>query len=153
TFIGVGAVFLYVLYRFPSGTGRRALYTHGNHRLEMIWTAVPGLLLLLLAIRQIPAWARVKLQNVDEETASKSLQLEVTARQWEWRIRYPGPDHVAEWRRDDHAALRDLRNRMSPRPDDVRLVNEVHCVKDQRVLIHLKTLDVIHSFFLPHMRL
>jgi cytochrome c oxidase subunit 2 len=60
---------------------------------------------------------------------------------------------MEEWRKDETAAMRDLRYKLNPRPDDVRLVNEVHCVKGKKALIHLKTMDVIHSFFLPQMRL
>lgn len=153
TFIAVSIVYTYILFKFPKDPERRSVYTHGNHTLELVWTAVPGVLLFLLAIGQIPAWAKVKLRDMTEDKVSEAMQVEVTARQWEWRVRYPGPAHVAEWRADDKAAMRDLRLRLAPRQDDVRLVNEVHAVKGQRLLIHLRTQDVLHSFFLPQMRL
>src|SRR5580700_1098130 len=66
-FIGTGLVFVYELFKFPADPNRRALYTHGNHKLEMIWTAVPGVLLFLLAIGQIPAWKNVKLHEVNDD--------------------------------------------------------------------------------------
>ncbi|MCX7700833.1 MAG: cytochrome c oxidase subunit II [Gemmataceae bacterium] len=153
TFIGVAIVYTYVLFKYPAHQGRRALYTHGNHKLEMIWTAIPGVLLFLLAIGQIPAWLKVKMHAVDEPSVAQSLQVEVTGRQWEWRVRYPGPEHLEVWKRDPKSALTDLRRKLTPQPDDVRLVNELHAVKGERLLIHLKTLDVIHSLFLPQMRL
>jgi cytochrome c oxidase subunit 2 len=153
TFLGVCSVFVYLLLRYPAEPGRRAIYTHGNHRLEMFWTLIPGVLLFLLAIGQIPAWVNVKLHNVDENVAAESLQIEVMARQWEWRVRYRSSARLAEWTADHASAMNDLRLRLPPRPDDVRLVNEVHCVKGKKLLIHLRTQDVIHSFFLPHMRL
>jgi cytochrome c oxidase subunit 2 len=153
TFIGVSIVFVYVLFKYPADPARRAIYTHGDHKLEMIWTAAPGVLLFLLAIGQIPAWVKVKIQNLDDTSAAQSIQMEVTARQWEWRVRYPSASHLEEWRKQSGAAMHDVRTRLAPRPDDVRLVNEVHAVKGQRMLIYLKTQDVIHSFFLPHMRL
>ena len=37
--------------------------------------------------------------------------------------------------------------------DDLHTVNDLHFVKDQTALIHLKSTDVIHSFFLPQMRI
>jgi len=153
TFVGVGIVFTYVLFKFPNDPNRRALYTHGNLKLELIWTAVPGVLLFLLAVGQIPAWSKIKLRDMTQDNAAEAIQLEVTARQWEWRVRYPGPERMAEWDKDNQAAMRDLRMKLPPRPDDVRLVNELHAVKGQRTLIHLKTQDVLHSFFLPQMRL
>src|SRR5262245_38884570 len=153
TFIAVSVVFVYLLFKYPAEPGRRAIYTHGNHKLEMLWTAIPGVLLFLLAIGQIPAWIKVKIPALDETAAAQSMQMEVSARQWEWRVRYPSSKHMEEWRTKSGSALDDLHHRLSQRPDDVRLVNEVQAVKNQRMLIYLKTQDVLHSFFLPHMRL
>jgi cytochrome c oxidase subunit 2 len=48
--------------------------------------------------------------------------------------------------------IRETRPRMESAIDDVRITNEIHCVKDQKVLIHLRTQDVIHSFFVPDFR-
>jgi cytochrome c oxidase subunit 2 len=155
TFIGVSAVFIYVLFKYPAEAGRRSLYTHGNHRLEMIWSGVPAVILILLGIGQIPAWLEVKSTgwlNAKEEQNKPFLQIEVTARQWEWRVRYASGAHMNEWG-DRAAAMKDIRMKMPARHDDLRLVNEVHCIKGQKTLVHLKTQDVIHSFFLPHMRL
>ena len=42
---------------------RRAVYVHGNHKLEIFWSAVPGAILLLIAILQIRTWADIKYQR------------------------------------------------------------------------------------------
>src|SRR5437870_2847682 len=155
TFIAVSGVFVYVLFKYPAEQGRKSLYTHGNHRLEMIWSAVPAVILVFLGVVQIPAWLNVKSTSwlsAAEESGKPFLQVEVTARQWEWRVRYAGSAHMNEWA-DRAAAMKDIRLKMPARPDDLRMVNEVHCIKGQKTLVHLKTQDVIHSFFLPHMRL
>lgn len=156
TFIGVSVMFVYCLFKYPAQEGRKAWYTHGNHKLEMIWTGIPAVLLIFLAVGQIPAWFKVKStswMSAKEGNEEPFLQVEVVARQWEWRMRYPSRDHMHEWAKDRSAALKDVRLKMPARPDDVRRTNEIHCIKGQKVLIHLKTTDVIHSFFLPHMRL
>lgn len=160
TFIGVSAVFTYVLYRFSADPARKSTYTHGSHKLEMIWTAVPAGILVVLSVVQIPAWLKVK--NTDwlkqafakgrTEDDKRFLQFEVTARQWEWRVRYPSTAHYNDWK-NTKSALDDVRLKLPARPDDLRFVNEIHCVKGQKVLIHLKTQDVIHSLYLPQMRL
>lgn len=158
TFIGVSIVFTYALFKFGHDEGRRAVYTHGNHKLEMLWSAIPGVLLILLGVGQIPAWLQIKdmtwlKHQLDPNSQPEQfLQIEVAARQWEWRVRYASSTHMAEWK-DRTVALRDVRSRLAQRPDDIRLANEIHCVKGQKVLIHLKTQDVIHSLFLPQMRL
>jgi cytochrome c oxidase subunit 2 len=62
---------------------------------------------------------------------------EVTARQFEWRIRYPAPGKV----------LQD-----TPQPDDLYTVNDLHAPAGKPVVIKLRSDDVLHSFFLPHLR-
>src|SRR5262245_24420016 len=38
-------------------------FVHGNHKLELIWTVIPAVLLVLLAVVQISAWAAIKYQS------------------------------------------------------------------------------------------
>lgn len=160
TFVLVSFVFVFVLYRYTYDPNRKSVYTHGSHKLEMIWTAIPAGILLILSVVQIPAWLKVK--NTDwlkqafakgqTEDGKRFLQFEVAARQWEWRVRYPSSKRYDEWK-EPKSALTDVRTRMQERPDDLRFANEIHCFKGQKVLIHLKTHDVIHSLYLPQMRL
>jgi cytochrome c oxidase subunit II len=158
TFIAVSIVFTFVLFKYAADPSRRSIYTHGNHKLEMVWSAVPAILLVVLAVGQIPAWLEVKdmtwlkHQLDGDGKQERFLQIEVAARQWEWRMRYPSSARMAEWS-DHKKALADVRSRLAQRPDDVRATNEIHCVKGQKVLIHLKTQDVIHSLYLPQLRL
>jgi cytochrome c oxidase subunit 2 len=60
---------------------------------------------------------------------------EVTARQFQWVIRYPGDDGKLNTR------------------DDLFTYNDLHFVKNKQALIYLKSSDVIHSFYLPHLRI
>ncbi len=154
-FVLTEVVLVYALYRFASQPGRRGSYIHGNHKLELIWTLVPGVLLFLLAIVQIRVWADVKYQSRMPKPENSALQMEVSARQWEWRFRYPSSARLEAWDKNPELAKDFAAN---PHEDDVRLVNEVHVWKGsvdqpQRVLVHLKTQDVLHSFFLPNLRL
>jgi cytochrome c oxidase subunit 2 len=168
-FVLTEAILIYAMWRFAGQPGRKASYTHGHHRLEVIWTLVPGAILLLLAIVQVNVWLHVKdkkymwlyIKDAGEQVASRAKtddlaqQIEVTARQWEWRIRYPSSKRMESWVKDANLA-KDFAQ--SPHLDDLHLVNEIHTWKgstdkEHRVLVHLRTLDVIHSFFLPNLRL
>src|SRR5208282_68410 len=62
-FILTEAILVYNMFRFAAKPGRKASYTHGNHTLEIVWTLVPGVILLVLAIVQIKVWAEVKFQK------------------------------------------------------------------------------------------
>src|SRR6266702_2968533 len=84
--------------------------------------------------------------------------IEVSARQFEWRLRYPTIEQMKDLIGErgnapsDWAQLADSWNK-APQIDDLRIVNEIHTWKDARVRVYLKTRDVIHSFFLPNMRI
>lgn len=156
-FVLTEAILVYAMVKFTAVPGRKSQYTHGNHKLEVIWTLVPGVILILLAIVQIRTWAEVKYVKNMPKPDGKTLQMEVVARQWEWRVRYPSTARIAEWEKD--ASLAQTFNR-NPHVDDVHVANEIHIWKGgnepenrANVLVHLRTLDVLHSFFLPHLRL
>src|SRR5207247_9254327 len=90
------AVLVYALWKFAYQPDRKATYMHGNHRLEVAWTLVPGVLLVALALWQINVWADVKYQSRMPRPQEAALQFEVQARQWEWRGRRPVPAPFAE---------------------------------------------------------
>jgi cytochrome c oxidase subunit 2 len=155
-FILTEVILVYAMWRFTANPERRSVYTHGDHRLEMAWTAIPALILLFIAFAQIHVWADVKYPRA---TPPQQI-MEVSARQFEWRIRYPEAslrdsmtveredekwetkDKADAWGRD---TLRDI--------SDLRVVNEVHTWMGANTRVYLKSRDVLHSFFLPNMRL
>ncbi len=108
----------------------KATYIQGSHTLEVVWTIIPAATLLFLAIYQMNAWANVKMRRPDMPPT-----VEVVARQFEWRLRYPG--------RDGQLGT----------PDDLHLVNDLHLPVDEEILVQLKSMDVLHSFFLPNLRI
>src|SRR5215207_1211432 len=59
-FVLTEAVLVYNMVRFAGDAGRKAEFTHGNHRMGMAWTVVPGIILFLLAVLQINVWADIK---------------------------------------------------------------------------------------------
>jgi len=140
-----------------------------EHRLEMAWTLIPGVILFVLAVVQIQTWLKIKDRNWMPKPGELPLQMEVSARQFEWRVRYPSPERMNSWEREEDPKVAakladDFKPRRSKREnvwidnagsheDDIHVVNEVHVWKGVRVLVHLTTRDVIHSFYLPNMRL
>jgi cytochrome c oxidase subunit II len=149
-FVLTEAILTYALWKFAFQPGRKAAYTHGNHRLEVVWTIIPGAILFFLALWQIGVWAGVKYQSRMPRPEDAAVQFEVQARQWEWRMRYPSPARFASWERQPQLS-RDFAT--NPHVDDIHLVNEVHVFKGEKILVYLKTQDILHSFFLPQLRL
>jgi cytochrome c oxidase subunit 2 len=132
-----GAVFILVtvlmvlfLVMYRHREGRRAVYSHGNTAMEIIWTVVPAIILIVLAFMSVSTWNKVK-----ANAPPSDFNLQVTAKQFNWEILYPGPDGKFGTK------------------DDFKVDNEMHVPVNKVVRIILKSKDVIHSFFLPNLRL
>ncbi len=182
---------LLVWFMFKYGTGQKPPQSKppefvtrlipNQHRLEIYWTIVPAIILLIVAFTQVGTWANAKYRSRMpklEATAQPApppaakadpkvtpMQIEVSARQFEWRMRYPSSKRLEEWlSKKDEATAKDFASfaedrrgkdgqlRQYKQISDVRVVNELHVVVNRPVLVQLKTLDVIHSFNLPHLR-
>ncbi len=85
-FVLTEVILVYGMWKYARRDGEKAHYSHGNHVLEMVWTAVPAVILLFIAIAQVGAWGRIKYNS---RMPPPDLTISVTARQWEWRMRYP----------------------------------------------------------------
>jgi cytochrome c oxidase subunit 2 len=128
-FVLVEVLLLYFLIRYRHREGRPAHYTHGSNRLEVIWTIVPAIICVVLALLSRRSWAEIK-QNMPQG----AMNVEITAEQFAWNIRYPGPDGKLET------------------ADDVVTLNQLHFPVGRPLIVTLHSKDVIHSFFLPEFR-
>src|SRR5881296_2078901 len=61
TFILVFVTMLAFLVMYRDRPGRKARYTHGNTTLEIVWTVVPALILVILTLLSVPAWSKIKM--------------------------------------------------------------------------------------------
>ncbi|MBW8057448.1 MAG: cytochrome c oxidase subunit II [candidate division NC10 bacterium] len=129
-FILVAAAMVAFLIIFRHREGRRARYVHGNTVLEIVWTVGTALIVIVLGIMSEPLWARIK-----QQVPPSDIQVRVTGKQFNWEILYPGPDGKFET------------------ADDVQMDNELHVPVNRVVQVFLTSKDVIHSFFLPNLRL
>jgi cytochrome c oxidase subunit 2 len=146
---------VYAMWKYVARPGEKSVYTHGSHKLELAWTIVPALILLFIAFAQVKAWSDIKYQS---RMPKPDQIFEVTARQFEWRFRYPTPEQtttmLAKWQdKEGQESAEAVEWQQHPHADDIHLVNEVHTWKGARVRFYLKSRDVIHSFFLPNMRI
>jgi cytochrome c oxidase subunit 2 len=132
-FILVETLLVYFLIRYRHREGNKPFYTHGNRRVEILWTIVPGILLFGLAVYQYSAWTQIKIDRPDE---SESVVIQVMSNQFEWVATYPGPDGQLETDDDIGAPI-----------------NTIHVPVNQPVIIRLSSVDVLHSFFVPVLRI
>jgi cytochrome c oxidase subunit II len=158
-FVLTEVVLVYAMWKFAHDPERRSTYTHGNHTLELVWTAVPAAILLFIAFAQIYAWQAIKYQA---QMPSPDVTISLLARQWEWRFRYPADGdrfNLAKRKEKDPSidaqrVQRDTRAWAETQEiDDLHVANEVHCWKGCNVKIYLRTQDVLHSLTFPNLRL
>ena len=130
TFVLVTVLMVLFIVMYREQPGRRATYTHGNTSLEIIWTIIPAAILIVLSFMSVSTWAKVKRQAPDSD-----FELQVAAKQFNWDVVYPGAD--GKFGTDD----------------DVKFDNDLHVPVNKVVRVQLSSKDVIHSFFLPNLRL
>jgi len=120
---------IWFLWKYRRKKGRRAHYTHGNQTMEVVWTIIPAVILVGLTLMSKATWDKIR--HTWPET---DVNLMVTASQFNWEVRYPGLDQKLDT------------------DDDVVLNNEMHIPVGKPIRIQLRSEDVIHSLFLPEMR-
>src|SRR5688500_3401629 len=112
-FIITNAALVWFLWRYDAAKNAQPVeYTHGSHTLEVVWSILPAATLVFIAIYQMDAWAdakmkRPKLAGPDGRMGTaddviKPPLAEISARQFEWRIRYAGEDGVIGTTDDVH---------------------------------------------------
>jgi cytochrome c oxidase subunit 2 len=130
-FVIVEVALVYFVFKYRHREGRRAYYVHGNTRTEVIWTAVPFVLVVFIAAISMGPWMRLRDYS---RFPTPDLALLVTAKQFEWNVTYPGPDGKLET------------------GDDFVKRNRLELPVGRNVVVTLASEDVIHSFFLPDFR-
>jgi cytochrome c oxidase subunit 2 len=123
-FVVVSGLLVWSMIRYRRRNDELPTQTHGNNALELTWTLIPTLIVLVLFIVTIQA------QNkATRPAAQPALTVEVTAFQWSWRFAYAGTGA-------------DVLGGPGTIPEMVLPVG-------QPVHIELTTADVVHSFYVP----
>jgi cytochrome c oxidase subunit 2 len=126
-FVGVTVVVMFSVIKFRMRQGEEELDgppIHGNTRLEVIWTAIPAILLVGLC-----TYAFIVLEDVEKAQAN-TMEVRVVGEQFAWTFFYPNPDGG-----DDIAAT------------------EMHLPVNRPVKFTLQSKDVLHDFWVPAFRM
>lgn len=99
----------------------------GSHTLEVIWTVIPIILLLILAVPVVTATYKfadtAAMDEVDENGDKTALTVNVTAKLYWWEFEYPNQGIIT--------------------------AQELVVPTEQKVYFNLKAADVKHSFWIP----
>lgn len=127
--VEVGLVWFMIKYR--ARPGRKAVYTHGSTRAEIIWTTVPAVTVVIIGLMSGGVWNTIKGRN---SVPPGAIEYGIMARQFEWNVTYAGTD--GQLGTDDDFLVR----------------NQLHIPVNTPVVVRLQAEDVIHSFFVPQFR-
>ena len=138
-FVGIGCMLALFVWKFSAPNREKASFFRGNTTLEIVWTLIPAAILIWLAVFQMQAWSAQRVDRptlqVGGQTLPKPPLVRVIAKQFGWEFQYAGADN-----RFDSV-------------DDVTLENLMVVPDDETIVMQLESRDVIHSFFVPKLRL
>lgn len=156
-FVGWGVFFVYTLVRFRAGSNPKAdhegVKSHFSTYHEVAVVVVECLLLFALAVPIWASWVEVGQATHDP---GEALEVNVIAQQFAWNVHYPGPD--GKFGRLDSGRINETLNPIGLDPDDpngkddIALQNLLLIPVDTPIKVNVTSKDVIHSFFLPVMR-
>ncbi len=137
-------------YKYQYSEKRKASFYPDNHKLEILWTAVPGVVLAGLVISGWMAWS-----DITAPAPEKAHVVEIMGYQFAWEVRYPGQDNVLG---DYDYRLITATNAHGVDFTDKNSIDDfssprVVIPKGEPVLFKIRARDVLHSVFAPHMRL
>jgi cytochrome c oxidase subunit II len=160
TFLITGIVFFltqillfWFAFRYQYSEKRKAYYFPHNNNLEILWTTVPAIALVVLVGFGLFYWFKIT-----GDAPKDAMQIEVTGKQFGWIFRYPGKDGVFGKKYYQNISDKD-NNSLGliwddpASHDDIVVNNEVYLVKNKPVKLIINSRDVIHDVGLPHFRM
>jgi len=152
-----GAVFVFLhilLFSFPLRyhyrEDRKAFFYPDNHKLELIWTVIPAIVLSILVFTGLKTWS-----DITAEAPEGSEDVEIMGHQFAWKLRYPGKDNKLG---DYDYRLTTASNPMGVDFTDQNSLDDfstgqMYLPKSRNVNFTIRARDVLHSVYAPHFRL
>jgi len=149
-FVATQGLLAFFVFRYGGNGDEKAAYWHDNPKAEAILIGVTAVTLTVLVFWGQVVWANIYFADPPED----ALVVEVTGQQFQWVIRYPGPDgefgdlDISFLSTTDYIGL----DRSGAGADDIMTLGVMHVVQNQPVRAILRSTDVIHDFHVPDLR-
>jgi cytochrome c oxidase subunit II len=141
----------YFAFKYQYKNGKRATYYPENHKLELYWTVTPAVVMALMVFTGWQAW-----RDIMSEAPAGAQEVELIGKQFNWFARYPGVDNNKlgnyNYKLIDNNNETGIDFSDENAFDDFVSTTELHIPVGKPVLIRIRARDVLHSVFIPHMR-
>jgi len=150
-FFIVNFLLFFFAWKYQYKKGYKATFYPENHKLELIWTAIPAIIMATLVFMGFRSWTKIM-----ADAPADSQVIEIMGKQFGWIVRYGG---VQDNKLGGYNfKLINSNNEMGvdysdeASMDDFINPSEMHVEVGKPVLLKIRARDVLHSVYIPHMR-
>lgn len=150
TFIVLQVAYVYFLIKYRRRPGVRAVYSHGNNKLEAIWTLIPAGVFLGLAAYSNHLWKELR-----SAAPADAIRIDIVAHQYGWFIRNPGADGKLGAFDQKLLSKENTFGTVEGDADgsDDYSSGELTIPIGKAINVVLRSQDVIHAFYVPEFRM
>ena len=152
-FVVVNSVLFYFPLKYRYNKNRKAHFYPHNNTLEIVWTLIPALVMAGLVFTGLRVWNKVM-----SDAPKEAEVIEIMGKQFAWLVRYGGVDN-GKLGNYNYKLINDATGNQfgvdfndENSFDDFESSTEMHIPKGKPVLLKIRARDVLHSVFIPHMR-
>ncbi len=137
----VATLLVWVILRYRAGANPVASKIHHNTVLEVVWTIIPVIILVIIAV---PSF---RLLYFESAIPKPDLTIKAIGKQWYWTYEYPGANGF----QFDSLILSDEDDAKQGKPRLLGVDNPIYVPVNKVVEVQTTGSDVIHSWALPQM--
>ncbi|MGH8732305.1 MAG: cytochrome c oxidase subunit II [Burkholderiales bacterium] len=144
-FVGVFSFMFYACYAHRKSIGHKAAQFHENTTVELLWTVIPALILIVIA------WPVTKVVIAQKDTTAPDLTIKVTGYQWKWGYDYLKGEGEGISFLSTLATPRAQIEGKEPKGENYLLEvdNELVVPINKKVRVITTAADVVHSWWVP----
>jgi cytochrome c oxidase subunit 2 len=144
-FIGVFGFMFYACYAHRKSIGHKAEQFHENTTVELLWTVIPALILIVIA------WPVTKVVIAQKDTGAPDLTIKVTGYQWKWGYDYLRGEGEGISFVSTLSTPRDQIEGKAPKGENYLLEvdNELVVPIGKKVRVITTAADVVHAWWIP----
>lgn len=151
-FLATHVALFWFAYKYQGRKNAKASFISHDNKLEIIWTAIPAVVMCFLVIQGLVAWNEVM---ADIEPDEEFIEIEATGQQFLWHIRYPGADGKLGGK--NFKKIVPGQNPLGQDWMDDKNLDDIHATDivlpvGKKVRVRITAMDVLHNFDLPHFR-